>query len=418
MTTDAGKGEHHVYKIVPQDSSDRGKLTAGNHYVGVEAVAWYINKQSSWFSDRMASGTLGIKMSGGLENYQVALGTFNLSGGARIAPVFEKPVLGDRNYRGGPIIFSAMLSAVKKDTVIGGMLKSAASASLGIVAGMVETAALTGPAGILAAAGQDIISSVRGVLGDKSLKGEALFDFTGMEFGLRPEVVVGPQIFLLFHRGADLEEARLSVRPRGQLLMPYYDEAILDDGAWLMLRIRRNDEYSGVREWFTDARKLRTRARDLVDDYFAHSISREDALAQLKPSGTGDKTVQDEFFRLRSIISNDGVISERQAGLFVAELNTKLMAAREAIEQNNRQIFITTVEEVTDALSRGQRIEGKIGETFMRQVKSIANVRSPSLVKANTDPHRITKLAGDELFRSMQYMPRTLKISKQLGRKR
>jgi hypothetical protein len=48
---EAGKGEHRVYRVVPQDPNDTGKLTAGNHYVGVEAVAWFINKESSWLQE-------------------------------------------------------------------------------------------------------------------------------------------------------------------------------------------------------------------------------------------------------------------------------------------------------------------------------------------------------------------------------
>ena len=412
MPTEAGHGEHHVYKIVPKDSSDQAKLTAGNHYVGIEAVAWFINKQSNWLLNRMASGTLDIKLSGGLEDYPIALGTFNLSGGARIAPVFEKPVLGDRNYRGGPISFSAILSSIKKDTAIGGMLKSAASASLGIVAGMVETAALTGPAGILGAAGQDIIGSVRKVLTDTTLKCEAIFEFSGLEYNLQPETVVGPQIFILLHRGADLSESKLSVKTQGQLLMPFYEDTLLEDGAWLLLRIRRSDEYSGVRDWFIDARKLRSKVKSLVDDVQAGLLTKEDGLAQLKPSGTGDKTILDEFFRLRSVIYNDGVLSEREAGAQVGLLYSMLIAAKDAITTANPQILAVAIEGVTRALSHGQKIEGEIGQAFADQVASVANARKSYITK-NTSPNRIAKLYGDELFSTMRYLPKTLKSSTQ-----
>src|SRR4030042_7055504 len=84
---EAGRGEHHIYKIVPHDAGDRAKLTAGSHYVGVDAVSWFINKQGYWFSNRMASGTLEIKMAGGSENYPGGLGALHLSGKSRISPV-------------------------------------------------------------------------------------------------------------------------------------------------------------------------------------------------------------------------------------------------------------------------------------------------------------------------------------------
>lgn len=421
MPAEAGRGEHHIYKIVPHDASDQAKLTAGSHYVGVDAVSWFINKQGSWFSNRMASGTLDIKMAGGSENYPVALGTFNLSGGSRIAPVVERPILRDRNYRGGPISFSAMLSAVNKDTVIRGMLKSAAEASLGIVDGMVETAALTGPAGILRAASQDIISNVRKVLTDTSLKCEAIFDFSGLEYNLRPEAMVGPQIFILFHRGAnlhepglsvkpgvDLHEPGLSVKPQSEILMPYYENAPLEDGAWLMLRIRRSDEYSGFRSWFTDVGKFLSKVKCLVDDVKAGLITKDDGLAQLKPSGLGDKTIVDEFFRLRSIICSDGVISEREAGAQVGLLYTTILAAKDAIKKLNPKILTDTVDQAIEALSRGQSITGEIGQTFAEQVALVSSARKSCIVK-DTSPSRIAKLYGDELFSTMQYLPKTLK---------
>jgi len=92
MATEAGKGEHRVYRIVPANP-DHDPLAANRHYLGVDAVAWFINKQSSWFADRMASGTLDISIANGVEKYQAALGTFDLKDGSHIAPVFDRPVV-------------------------------------------------------------------------------------------------------------------------------------------------------------------------------------------------------------------------------------------------------------------------------------------------------------------------------------
>jgi hypothetical protein len=420
MLTEAGRGEHHIYKIIPQGGSDRAKLTAGNHYVGVDAVAWFINKQSSWFSDHLASGTLNIKMSGGLEDYQVALGAFSQPGGARIAPVFEKPVLNDRNYRGGPLSFLCMLSVVRKDAVLTGIFKTAASASLSIVAGMVETATVSGPAGILGAAGRDITEHVRMALTDTGLKCEPIFDFSNADFKLRPEEVVGPEIYILFHRGAalaetglavkpgvDLKNAGLSVKRQSEIMMPYYESAPLEDGAWLLLRVRRSDEYSGIRSWFADSAKLRSKIKSLVDDVKAGLVTKDDGLNELKPSGTGDKTILDEFFRLRSIIYNDGVLSEREAGAQVGLLYTAIVAARDAIKKLNPQLLTATVGSLSESLARGDTVSGEIGEAFAEQVALVAKVRRASIVKDGT-ANRIARLSGDEVFSTMQYVPKTL----------
>ncbi|HEY8503155.1 MAG TPA: hypothetical protein VIL46_01135, partial [Gemmataceae bacterium] len=344
--TEAGRGEHRVYPIADPVEGDPGKLTARNHYVGVDAVAWFVNKQSSWFKDRVASGTLEIRLAGGLESYQVALGTFELKGGSRTAPVFDRAVLPDRNYRGGALTFAASLTAIKKDTAVAGLLKSAADASLGVAAGMVATATLAGPAKLLAAAGADILGGVRTLLKDTGEKREPIFDFSGLEFTVKPEDIVGPRCYLLLHRGAELDGTKLKVRKSGQLQLPFYEGAPLGDGAWLLLRIRRSDEYTGVREWFEAARAFRLRTAALVDDVASGLLPKDDALKEFQVSPGGDKTLLDEFVRLRGVIQTDGVLAEREAGYHVGQLRARLDAARRAITDGNKDLYYGAIKEV------------------------------------------------------------------------
>ena len=420
MAVEAGVGEQRIYKIVPHDAGDRAKLTAGNHYVGVDAVSWFINRKSSWFSNRMASGTLDIKMAGGTENYPVALGVFNPSRASKIVPLFERPILRDRNYRGGPISFSVKLCAVNKDAVIHGVLKSASESSLEIIDGMVETATTTGPAGVLRAASYDIINNVQKVLTDTRLKCEALFDVSGLEYNLFPESMVGPQVFILFHRGASLHESGLEVgrgaeshepglpfKPH-EVLMPYYENAPLEDGAWILLRIRRCDECSGFRSWFTDVGEFLGKIKRVVEDVKAGLITENNGLAQLRRSRLGDKTILDEFFGLRSVICNDGVVSRREAAAQVGLLYIAILAAKDAIKNLDPQILTDTVNQATKALSQGQCIKGGIGKAFAEQVALVADVRKPYITK-DTIPSRVAKFDGDELFSTMQYLPNTLK---------
>lgn len=383
MPTEAGQGEHHVYRIMPTAPSDQKPLEAGKHYVGVDAVAWFINKQSSWFTDRMSSGTLDIKLASGLEKYQAALGTFDLKGGAKVAPVFERPVLPDRNFRGGTITLAASLTAIGKNTAIGGMLKSAASASLGIVAGMVQTAAVTGPATLLTAAGEDLIGGVKKVLSETGDKREPLFDFSGLEFNLQPNVVVGSEIFLLFHRGAALTEKDLTVKTDGLLLLPFFKNSMLDDGAWLLLRIRRSSEYSGVRDWFETARAFRGKLSALVDNVDSGAISKDDALKKLKPSATGD-TLFDEYSRLRSIIQNDGVLSELEAGTYIGLLKNAVNAAQKAISDHNAPAFLAHMKGSGQALLEEQQAGGSLIDLLSEEVAALAQYRG-SLVE-NQEP--------------------------------
>lgn len=402
MPTEAGEGEHRVYLVVPKNN-DTAKLTARNHYVGIDAVAWYVNKEGSWFTDRMASGTLEIKLSGGLESYNVALGTFELTGGSRTAPIFDRPVLPDRNYRGGQITFLAQLSAIKKDTALGGILKSAANATLGVAAGMVSTATVAGPSKLLGAAGDEIISGVRTLLTSTGEKREPLFDFTGVEKSIRPEDVVGPEVFLLFHRGIQLQESQLTVNKSGQVLLPFYDNSPLDDGAWLLLRIRRSDEYSGVREWYEPVKQLRIKITNLVEDFFIQIVDKESALAEFAATSTGGKTIMDEFLRLRSIIANDGVLSEREASFHIGNLRVRIDAAKRAISAGNKQTYYDAIKDLKDAIAQGTTPPAPSSMAFTQEIESVLDARS-NTIAADTTLRRVATLSAIDAFATMQYM--------------
>jgi hypothetical protein len=409
MATEAGKGEHHVYRIVLAGSGDTDKLSAGKHYVGIDAVAWFINKQSTWFTDRISSGTLDVKLASGLEKYQAALGTFDLKGGAKYAPVFERPVLPDRNYRGGVITLAASLMSIKKNTAIGGMLMSAASASLNVVAGMVQTAAITGPAKLLTAAGEDLIGGVKKVLSETGEKREPLFDFSGLEYTVQPDAVVGPEIFLLLHRGAALEEKDLTVKKEGQLLLPNYKGLLLDDGAWLLLRLRRSTTYSGVRDWYEAARAFRSKLSNLVSDVGSGVVTKEDALKKLKPSAAGD-TLFDEYAKLRSLIQNDGVLSELEAGFHVGQLKAALDAAQKAISQNSPAIFDEAMKQLKDSLLSGEKPAASVAKAFQQEVVTLMDFRrSASGMKKNLKGSEV--LSSQNLFTQMRALSKVIKKS-------
>lgn len=407
MATEAGKGEHRVYKYIPE-STDKAKLTARNHYVGIDAVAWYVNKESNWFTEKMASGTLEIKLSGGLENYNVALGTFELKGDSKTAPVFDRAAVPDRNYRGGIITLHAQLSAIKKDTAIAGILKSAANATLGVTSGMVATAsALSGPSKLLATAGDEIITGVKNLLTNTADKKEALFDPAGLEYNIRPEDIIGPEVYLLFHRGAGINENQLQVKKLGQLYLPYYNNQILNDGVWMLIRIRRNDEYSGVREWYEATKQLRIRISNLVDDFFINLIDKDSAISEFQTSSSGGKTTMDEFIRIRSIISNDGVISEREAGFHILNLLTRINAAKQAISSNNKQLYDAEINKFNEAVNTTTVPVNNLVQGYNEAMKNLLSYRA-NPISNNISNKRISSSTVEDLFSSTKYMTKLI----------
>jgi hypothetical protein len=401
--TEAGNGEHRVHFVPGGSSSDKAKLTAGAHYVGVDAVSWFINKAGGFFSDRMASGTLEIKLAGGAESYQIALGTYALESGAKTAPVFGKSVLPDRNYRGGAIAFTASLSAIRKDSAIAGLLRSAAEASLGVAAGMVETAAIAGPAKLLGDAGSSIISGVRQLLSDTGQSKEQIFDFGGLEFSIRPEQVIGPECYVLLHRGASLDSSMLTVRREGAIELPHYGDAPLDDGAWLLLRVRRSDEYSGVREWFDSARMLRMRVDAIVDDVASGSITKADALQQFLASNTGGKTLYDEFVRLRSIIHADGVVSEREAAAYVSQLVARITSARAAISNDSKEQYAQNLRRFGDALANGAAPIAQLADVVLAEAAALQQSRSGTIAR-DTPVQRVVNFGPSAMFETLRHL--------------
>ncbi len=402
----AGKGEYGVYRIAVQ-GSDTAKLTAGKHYVGIDAMSWYLNKESSFFSDRMASGTLGVQLADGRETYEVALGTFQLSGGNKTAPVFDKPVVPDRNYRGGVLTFNAKLGAVKKDTAVAALLRGAMKASFSVAAGMVETATVAGPSLLLKGAGSSLIQGVTELL-SKGEKQEPIFDFSGLEKSLRPEEIVGPESFLLLHRGTKLAENKLSVGNEGARAVPLYDGQSLEDGAWLLLRVRRSDEYSGVRDWFEDSKRLRQRITSLVDDHFAGLIPKSDALAEFASSPIGSKTLQDEYLRVRALINQDGVISEREALGYISQLRTRMQAAKDAIEAGQRSHFDATIAAATEAFTAGSGLKTSLSLALLEEA-GILHAARVGTIAEGTPVRRVFNVESEGALAELRYMPNLLK---------
>jgi hypothetical protein len=327
---EAGKGQVHVYPI-PVSSADTVPLQPNQHYLGIDAVSWFFNKKGNWFVERTASGTLHVALVDGQESYQTALGTFELRDGLKIAPAFDKPVLRERNYRGSSIHVGVSLTSFKKDTALSTLLKSAASASLDITAGMVQTASLAGPQAVLADAGRSLIEGVSRILKDEADGREVIFPGNGIEMWIRPETVIGPESYYLFHRGSELNAADLSIGREGVLDGPHYKGRLLQDGAWLLLRLRRSVKYLGERSWFGIERDLRLGVENVVSDVSGGTMSRDEGLRRLMPSSVGNTTLFDKFIALREFIQSDGVITETDARLRVEGMAARFAQARRAI---------------------------------------------------------------------------------------
>ena len=388
MNTEAGKGASHVYRL-DSASTDNKPLKAGQHYVGVEALSWFVNKEGSWLKKKMGTATVQLTVNGD-EEYNSALGTFKLDNGAKVAPVFNKRVLKERNYRGDSIEFKVTLSMLKRDTAIGGLLRSAATTSLSIVSGMVETATITGPAKVLSAAGGSIVDGVNDLLKEDDVKADFFFE-PFIENTISAERIVGPETYLLFHRGADLDESLLKIDSNDEMVFPTYNGSQLKDGAWILLRIKRSDEYPDIRPWFERRRNLKGKITDLVNNVEDEIIDKANALKQFVPSDTGDQTIVDEYFKLRSFIRNDGVITPKQEALFVADIRSFVFSAKKAINGGDLSLFDGNKNPLVKVIKGGSM--DKEHETILSEEIDVAlSYRSKIFDKRDIKDHETEKI--------------------------
>jgi hypothetical protein len=370
MGTAAGEGEHKYYYL-PGPKSE--PLTSQSHYLGVDAVSWFVNKESGWFKQYSTSGTLEISLAGGQEKYEVPLGVYELAGGARVAPVFDRPVLPDRVYRGGPISFRATVSGLKKDTQLTKLIKSATSAGLGVVGGMVATATATGPYAPLAAAGSALIGGVKDVLSGTEAK-LRLFDTSGFEVTLPQKAVTGRESYLFLHRGQPLDKKKLQIAP-GDTAEVRYESELLDDGVWLLLRLRITTEYPLERPWHQRLRSWTAELVGLVDDVKRGRITKEEGSKRLS-AGSEDKPTEDDAYRaLRTEILADGVLTTDEATAYSLALAAYRSLASAAVAKGKYDEFFKGI----GSLKSGASIRLSLAKLADTERLAAASARSEFL---------------------------------------
>lgn len=357
----AGEGEHSVY-LIRGNRGDDNPIAAQEHYLGIDAVSWFVNKESRWFSNRMASGVLTIELAAGAEKYDVGLGLYELHSGARVAPIFDRPVLPERVYRGGQVTIRASLWGIARDTRIAKLMTSSASAALSVVGGMVQTSMAIGPHAPLTAAGTTLVRGLREIL-DSDDDSMRIFDPAGFEASLRSHQIVGAETYVLLHRGSKLDRHSLAVSTEGAAVEPLHAGQRLEDGAWLLLRLRRESEYPREREWYQAWRRWMTHVTMLMDDVDHGATPIEQALSALRRSPGSTSSIYDEYRKVRDQILADGVITQTEAAGYASLLSSSLSNAVDALERGSPRTFAAKMAEI-----RRGADEGKAPDEMARQV--------------------------------------------------
>ncbi len=410
-STEAGKGEHHYYPLASPtaDRRDDAAIAPRRHYLGVDAVRWYVNKQGNFFQNRMASGT--VRLSVADESYQVGIGIYELQGQARTAPVFDRPVLPNRLFRGGRLSLRVFVGAIEQDTLLGGLVRDMASASLDVVAGAVGLATATGPEAILLAAGSSLINGLEKILREGK-RPVTVFDPGGVDITLTADQIRGSQTYILVHRGMPLAKSELAVLSdqQGDLEVMYKSRP-LDDGAWVLFRLRREDRFGSPRPWEDAARQSRSALDDLVERLILRGVTLEKAQEQLVPKNADPPTVADKAMAVVAQIQADHVLTESEVALRAGELTSMLELAQYALSQGTPQLYRAERTQLLESLATGRRPGPLVARLFDREAKRIAASRAGTLVEAAPE------LTGDPLWQTLGHIVRPEKLGEAAGLK-
>jgi hypothetical protein len=375
----AGIGEPQA-NIIPV-SGDQTPLTLDKHYLAIDAVSWFVNQESSWFTDKIATGTLSIRIGTG-ESYNVALGVYELKGGAKVAPVFSRPVLPARAFRGGPITLQAVISGVAQSNGVGKILQGVADAALGVVGTMVQTAALSGPSQVLGAAGGALVGGVRALLNAQDNRFRLFDPTTGIEKTIDPTDLSGPTMYVLLHRGTKLDPKKLAVAGEAGAEAPSYEGKRLEDGVWLLLRLRRLTEYPVEPVWLTKFRSWVESVRHLADSWEANMITAKVARAKLTGGGEGAPSVYDVYRELTAEILSDGLLTATESGSYLAALRAIWRLALRLVEEGDRAEF----DEAMTQLASGTITDVEVRTAMAKAILEAQRARgvAPAVIKVET----------------------------------
>ena len=337
-----GEPEYLLPKVLPP-SPDTAALTPRKHYVAVDALTWFVNKDPAFWNERMVSGTVEIVV--GEETFKVALGTYDLEDDTHKAPAFNKTLLDSRAYRGGNIRLQARIQGIQQDNAMGGILRSVSAASLNVVSGAVSTASVAGPAVVLKDAGTALVAGVQKVLAEGK-KGFAVFpEQDGISVDLLPSEIVGPTTYVLLHNGNGLNNIHLKVlASNAGDFEVWYDQRLLDDGAWILFRIRRSVTYGSERPWEAEAKRTRNAIDDLMAKWDLGSVTTERAIEQLTSFDEDNPTIADQVSAVCTLIGADYVLVERETLAFATAMRGLQKIAKKAAQDGT---YATYLEERT-----------------------------------------------------------------------
>jgi len=325
----AGSGDYDFH-VIPF-GAPLGPIQPGQEYLAIDGVRWFVNMRATPFKSKMAAATLDVKLD--QELFEFVLGTFETEHGAKTAPFANVELVRPTPYQGGTLTLTSMITAIKQNTQLAKLLQGISSATVTAAAGAVSFGSGSVAATIATSAIKTTVEGVNGLLQAEGTKQVEIFGKSGCTFGVHPEKDCRTkETYVLLRRGSrDLLDDKFSVVVSGGLAELRYAGQELLDGAWMLLRIRREDHFD-ERPWQDEVNKLLAEIKNIVSSVEMGGTTKADAQKALVPSGGEPGTLGDRILALLHVISTDQTITEPDREKERDEIKKAWEGAREAVK--------------------------------------------------------------------------------------
>jgi hypothetical protein len=232
---------------------------------------------------------------------------------------------------------------------------------------------------------------------------------------LRPNQILGPETYLLLHRGSRLDRRSLSVLDDGAVPFPAYEQQPLQDGVWLLLRLRRVSEFPVERPWFKLFRQWMGEVISLLDDAQVQVSTSQNALRALTPDSESSR-LYDLYRQLREEILNDGVLTQVEAAGYAGTLSTYRRLAIESIQTADYDRFLGLLRLLPAGIETGQA-PGPAVEGIFRAERAAAASLRPIIEQPRPGvPHLERRVAApDDVFDQLRLLPRLAEVVRHDG---
>jgi hypothetical protein len=178
---------------------------------------------------------------------------------------------------------------------------------------------------------------------------------------------------LLLHRGSLLDRQRLSILDEDAVSLPAYEQQSLQDGVWLLLRLRRVSEFPVERPWVKLFRQWVGQVIGLLDDAQTQGLTSQNALTTLTSDGESSP-LYDLYRRVRGDILNDGVLTQVEAAGYAGTLSSYWRFAIESIQTGDYGRFLGQLPLLTTGIETGQAPSSAVESVYRAERAAAANL--------------------------------------------